>query len=290
MLLINLEKARSGYALIERLSQLQPNDLDGWNQIMKEWTLDGARKVLDELKWRLDLIKELENKVENRDTDELHELQPLFEKGLWIFGPEYESVHFGSNRWISTIIREFFGAAVIENPRLRADFVALPNASLGAYSCDRYDDRGEVCGFAKVAIVELKRGGFELTSKELNQTREYAHAIKRSGKVQDCTEILCFVLGATLKDDAQEPIDQGNIHIIPRPYSVVLRQAHARTFNLLEKIKRIPSVNLDDEDLESVLTSPEQLNIFEEAIGQSNSDRANDKRAEAISEGVRSEL
>jgi hypothetical protein len=261
-LLINLEKARSGYALIERLSQLQPDDLDGWNKIMEEWTLDGARKVLGELKWRLELIKQLENKVENHNTDELHELQPLFEKGLWIFGPEYESVHFGSNRWISTIIRGFFGTAVIENPRIRADFVALPDASLGAYSCDRHDDRGEVCGFAKVAIVELKRGSFQVTSDEMNQAMKYAHAIKRSGKVQDYTEILCFVLGATLKDDAQDPLNQGNIHIIPRPYSVVLRQAHARTFNLLQKINETPSINLEDEELNSVLKAPEQPDLF----------------------------
>ena len=263
-LFINLEKARSGYSLIERLSQLQPDDLDGWNQIMEEWTLDGARKVLDELKWRLELIKQLEDKVENHNTDELHELQPLFEKGLWIFGPEYESVHFGSNRWISTIVRDFFGDGVIENPRIRADFVALPDASLGAYSCDRHDDRGEVCGYAKVAIVELKRGGFEITSSEMSQAMKYAHAIKRSGKVQDYTQILCFVLGATLKDDAQEPMEQGNITVIPRPYSVVLRQAHARTFNLLQKVNEIPSINPEDEELRSVLTASVQPDMLEE--------------------------
>ena len=262
-LLIKLEMARSGYALIERLSRLHPDDLDGWNEVMNEWTIEGARKVLGELKWRLDLIEQLEAKVENHDTDELHELQPLFEKGLWIFGPEYESVHFASNRWISSIIQDYFGGGVIDNPRIRPDFVALPDASLGAYACDKHDDQGEVCGYAKVAIVELKRGGFEVTSKEIYQAMNYANEIKRSGKVQEFTSILCYVLGSTLKDDAQLPMIQGQISIVPRPYSVVLRQAHARTYNLLKQIKEMPSVTPIDEELRSVLRTPDQDDLFE---------------------------
>jgi hypothetical protein len=262
-LLINLENAQSGYALIEQLSQLQADDLDGWNKIMAEWTIDGARKVLGELKWRLQLIAQLEGRVEKKDVDELHELQPLFEKGLWIFGPEYEAIEFRSNRTIGTIIKDFFGNAVVENPRIRPDFVALPDASLGAYACNSYDENGEVSGYGKVAIVELKRGGFEITGDEMNQANKYAYAISNSGRVQEGTQIICFVLGAKLRFDAQKERKEGNIRIIPRPYNVVLRQAHSRTFNLLEKIKEIPTVNIEDDELTSVLKAPEQMKMFE---------------------------
>jgi hypothetical protein len=99
--LIKLETARSGYSLLERLSKLSPDDLDAWNEVMEEWTADDAKKVLDTLKFRMKLILELEQLVEDKATDELHELQPLFEKGLWIFGPEYESICFRSNRALS---------------------------------------------------------------------------------------------------------------------------------------------------------------------------------------------
>lgn len=261
-LLINLEKSRSGYAFLEKMSSLKPEDLDGWNSLIEDWAIDAARKVLDELKWRLELIVQLEEKVDKKETDELHELQPLFEKGLWIFGPEYEDISFRSNKTISTVIKSFFGDATVENPRIRPDFVALPDASLGAYSSDSYDDNGEIAGYAKIAIVELKRGGFEITGKEMFQARDYAFALKRSGKVQENTQILCFVLGSKLKDDAKEPMDQGNIKIIPRPYNIVLRQAHARTFNLLEKISELPKVIEEDEDLRSILKTPLQKDLF----------------------------
>jgi hypothetical protein len=90
--LANLEKARSGYQLLETLSNLDPSDLDTLTEILDAWTVSDAKKVLEELQFRLDLISKLEKLVESHDADELHDLQPLFERGLWIFGPEFEAI------------------------------------------------------------------------------------------------------------------------------------------------------------------------------------------------------
>jgi hypothetical protein len=54
-----LEKSRSGYAFLEKMSSLKPEDLDGWNSLIEDWAIDAARKVLDELKWRLELIERI---------------------------------------------------------------------------------------------------------------------------------------------------------------------------------------------------------------------------------------
>ncbi len=83
---------------------------------------------------------------------------------------------------------------------------------------------------------------------------DYANEIRKSGKVQDTTEIIGFVLGATIAADAGKPIDEGNTKIYPRTYSIVLRMAHARTFDLQKKIKdaRQESEQLDPE-IEQVL-------------------------------------
>lgn len=124
--LAKLEKVRSGYALLEKLSRLNLSDLEQLEIILYEWSVTDAKKVLDEIRYRLDLINQLDDLVENHTANELHDLQPLFERGLWIFGPEFESISFTSNRSLATIIKKFFGNANLEHPSKRPDFVVLP--------------------------------------------------------------------------------------------------------------------------------------------------------------------
>lgn len=254
-----LESRRSGYGLLQKLASLGEDDYQDLESILNTWSIAEAKKVLDELHCRLKLIEQMEALVEKAGTDELAELQPLFEAGLWIFGPEYESCEYTSNRSLATVIKKFFDGGVVENPAKRPDFVVLPESSIGAYSSDRYDERsGEVCGTAKVLIVELKCGGFMITHKEKDQARNYALEIKNSGKVDRDTKIVCYVLGAEIKPSANDVSTEGPyIEVRPRTYRVVLNQAHARTFNLMKKIKEMKKIKMDDKEIESVLSQKE---------------------------------
>ncbi len=94
--LSNLEKARSGFTLIEQLAELDINELDGLSDILQKWSVQEAQIVLNELERRLRLIEQLELFVDDPHSDELHDIHPLFERALWIFGPEYESIRDGS--------------------------------------------------------------------------------------------------------------------------------------------------------------------------------------------------
>jgi hypothetical protein len=265
--LSKLEQSRSGFALLEQLAKLDPNDIDALNAILKEWTVQEARIVLDELGRRLKVIEGLEKLVENPSSDELHELQPLFEKGLWIFGPEYESIQFTSNKSLATVIKKLLGdrGVKIKSPRRRPDFIALPDSSIGIYARDSFDDRGEVAGIGKVLIVEIKRGGFVVTNKEMRQAEDYASEIRKSGKVTRDTQIEAFVLGTTVADDARETRKLGDPtpHTIIKSetYSVTLNRAHARTFNLLKKIEQAKEVELYDKEIEEVLSTPDQATM-----------------------------
>lgn len=265
--LANLEKARSGYALLEKLAKWNPNDFDAMDSILDEWTIADAKKVLDELKYRLELIKQLDELVENHQADELHDLQPLFERGLWIFGPEFESLSFTSNRSLSTVVNVLLGGAELATPRKRPDFVVLPDSSIGVYSCDAYDVRHEVCGLSSVVIIELKRGGFEISNEEKDQALKYSREIRKSGKVSKETKITCYVLGASIDPLADEESSEGNTVIIPRRYNSVLGQAHARTFNLLKKVETTKNVKVSDIDLYDVIypDQEELLQAFDKA-------------------------
>jgi len=258
--LAQLEQARTGYSLLDRLARLGPENLDQLDQILDEWSVEDAKRVLGELGYRLRLIKELEHLVERHTTDELHDLQPLFERGLWIFGPAFESISFTSNRTLATVVREHLGAAVLDHPRFRPDFVVLPDASIGIYSTDAFDAENEVSGLASVVIVELKRGGHEVGHAEKDQALGYSREIRQAGRVNRETSITAYVLGSTVNPVADEEATEGKTRIIPRRYSDVLRQAHARTFHLAEKLKASRRLRTTDQELAAIV-SPVQTEI-----------------------------
>jgi hypothetical protein len=259
---IGLEKSRSGYSLLEKLSKLEPDDLDNLDSILEEWTVVDAKKVLDELRYRLDLISRLEELVDSPTADELHDLQPLFERGLWIFGPEFESISFTSNQSLATVVKKFFKGGKVTAHKKRPDFVVLPESSIGCYSCDAFDANHEVAGVASVMIVELKRGGFTISYGEKDQAVGYARQIRDSGKVSKTTKITCYVLGASVDSPAEDTFSEGNTMVYPRAYNTVLKQAHARTFNLLNKLQAHSSFESSDQDLEEIMSEDVQSSLF----------------------------
>jgi hypothetical protein len=259
--LTTLERSRGGYDLLARLAACSPDDLDTWNRLMGEWSAGNAEIVLNELGRRLKLISDLEKLVHVATTDELHDLQPLFARGLWMFGPELESAEFTSNRRMTTVIRTLLGGTGEEVATQRPDFVALPDCSIGIYSADAYDDQGEVNGIRKVVIVELKKGGFAVTTKEIRQGEDYAMEIQKANLVRPETVVTVYVLGATLADPKERAVGN-NVKVVPLDYSTLLRRAHARTFNLQRKlIEAAPDAELDRE-VEEVVALPEQEALF----------------------------
>jgi hypothetical protein len=262
--LAKLEQSRAGYDLLTQLVACSPDDLDTWNSLMQQWTASNAEIVLNELQRRLKLIDRMEKLVENPLADELHDLQPLFERGLWIFGPEYEAVDFRSNRGLAEIIGKFLGGADYKPPNRRPDFVVLPEISIGAYCADAYDAAGEISGIRKVAILELKKGGFCVAQKEVDQARDYSKEIRNAGRVHPSTEIVAYVLGATLEQNL-EPMTLGQrTTIIPMVYGTVLRKAHQRTFNLQKCLREAQPSLLPDPEVEEVLRIDGQKQFFDD--------------------------
>jgi len=257
--LAKLEQARTGYKLLEQLALLPSDDYDRLSEILETWTIRDAQVVLEELDRRLKLLRQLQQVIEVR-SDELHVLQPIFEKGLWMFGPEYESISYTSNRSLSTVINSLLDgkSELGEESRRRPDFVVLP------FTTDRFDDNGEVRGIDKVLIVELKKGNFTITKKEMRQAEDYATHIRNSGRIEKTGKIICYVLGTNLGEDAQQiTIGENNqIIIYARAYSTIIQQAHARTFYLQNKIAEDKKLITIDKEIEEILNRPRVVNLF----------------------------
>jgi hypothetical protein len=257
-----MEKSRSGLEILQQLEKCSPEDIDSWNEIMKQWTAKEASIVLGELDRRLKLIKQLESLVDSKSTDELHDLQPLFEQGLWMFGPEFEAIEFRSNRQLATVIRELLGGTKEAVKGTRPDFVCLPDCSLGTYSTFSYESTGgEVAGVDRVLVIELKKGGFKLTQKELDQARDYAKELRKGDGVTTVTKIDAYVLGSAFEQGLDYSKYGEATKVVPMTYGTLLQRAHSRTFNLQKRINESMPV-IKDKEIEDVLSSPVQVDLI----------------------------
>jgi hypothetical protein len=170
-----------------------------------------------------------------------------------MFGPEYESVEFTSNRGMATVIRTLLGGTSEQLTTRRPDVVVLPDRSISCYSSDRFNASGEVDGIKKVLIVELKRGGFDIGTAELRQGEDYALELQKANLVNEGTEIIVYVLGAKVSDKSnQERMVGHTIKVIPMAYETILKRAQARTFNLQRKLTMVEALPPSDEDVEAV--------------------------------------
>jgi len=245
-LLANLEATRSKYALIERLSELRAGQLEDLHGLLKEWSVDTAKMVLDEIRTRMRLLTELQRKVADTSTDEVQELQPVFEKGLWIFGPEYETIHYTSNRQMETVIRDLFGRRDIPGSRNRPDFVIVPEGSVGFYTYPKFGrltegDSGEL-GIAKLVVVELKRPGVCIGNEQKNQAWKYISELIERGLVTMDIPVDAFVIGSKIKPSATMVRTEGRCKIMPMLFGDVLSRARSRLLNLYDQVKEAPFI------------------------------------------------
>jgi hypothetical protein len=127
----------------------------------------------------------------------------------------------------------------------------LPDSSIGFYAADEFA-KGEVSGVRKILIIELKRGGFCITQKEVDQARDYAKELRTKGCAQLTTEIEAYVLGSSLQDGLEE-MKQGQTFVKPCPYDLILNRAHARTFNLQKRIMDSKPEISQDAEINEVL-------------------------------------
>jgi len=253
-ILAKLEQSKSRYGLLNLLHRCEPNDYDTLHAILDEWTIGMAKLVLDEIQNRLKLISELRAKLKEVGVDEVHELQPLFERGLWMFGAQFESIEFTSNKGMTHVIKTIFKDDDGKGSRDRPDFVALPDSSVGFYARASYNDDHDEDGVAHLVIIDLKTTGLTLGSHEKGQVWKYVKELRARGHLQKGTRIDGFVLGDKIEHGENEPRKEGDeVKIYPMLYETILIRAEKRLLNLHSKVKDAPFLATQQEALKKFL-------------------------------------
>lgn len=261
-LLAKLETTESKYSLIHTLANASVNDLNNLNAILNKWDIDLVKLVLDEIEWRSELLERLQTKVINSRTDEVQELQPLFHRGLWIFGPEYETIEYTSNKGMTTVIQHLFGGKGVQGSLTRPDFAILPDSTVGLYTLPKYDHNFSEVGIDRLTIIELKRPGIAIGREQKGQAWGYVKELYAKGMLKDYSSVTCFVLGSELEPlESEVTKEKGDkVIIIPMVYDTVIRRAKSRLLNLHDKIIQAPF--LKDERIKAYMDDKAQQVLF----------------------------
>ncbi|WP_406808408.1 ATP-binding protein [Enterobacter chuandaensis] len=267
---IHLEKSRSGAALLQKLALLPHDDISGLDELLSEWNIKDALRVLDEIDSRISVIETIRRIADDPATDELHTLHPLILRSRWLFGAEYESQEYCSNATLQTVARELFKnvQAQFINERKRPDIVVLPDNTTcqltGLESFDPMDPT--LTQLQHVLLIELKKGGFLLTRQEVNQADGYVQDIAASGAITGSPHICAWVVGqkiakgvATDKKLSDNGQDYGRVRATT--FGTLVDTANRRLMKFRDVLATRYVGLSTDGLLEKVFSQPEQKSI-----------------------------
>lgn len=209
--------------------------------ILGRWTAGKAMRILNEVECRLRLMADLRDKLRVVGVKEVQELQPLFERGLWMLGPQFESVQFTANSGMTSVIQDLLNCPEGKGSRNRPDLVVLPDSSLGLYSCSSFDDTYEADGVDQLVVIELKTTGRVIDGRDREQVWNYIKELEQSGHLKAGTRVDGYILGSKIAPGENRFTVYGpTIRIRPMLYATVLTRAEKRLLNLYRDIKDAP--------------------------------------------------
>jgi hypothetical protein len=267
---INMQQSGSGAELLRKLSTLAMDDLVGLDKLLGDWTVTDALRVLDEIDSRIKVIEAIERLANNPETDELHTLHPLILRSRWIFGPEFESEEYCSNNSLRTLARDLFknSTAVFSNERNRPDIVVLGDrGTCEITGIEDYDSSEPNFLIIKnILLIELKRGGSEITRAEVNQADGYIQDITLSGAISGQPYINGWVVGHKVGPGVAKEKTIGEIPARGRlrvtTFNILVSSANRRLFKLRDALKDRYTEISDDELISRVLNSPLQGGVL----------------------------
>jgi Histidine kinase-, DNA gyrase B-, and HSP90-like ATPase len=243
--IINLEKSRSGAALLKKLSKLNEEDVEALDRLLGEWTVRDAMTVLDELDCRINVIEAIARLCSDPDADELHTLHPLVTQAKWLFGPEFDSPEFTSNKSLTAAMRQLFDKAVKNdeflNPRKRPDLLVLEDATVSGVATEHFEEGIGLVGLRDILLIELKKGQATINRENVNQAVNYVEDLLNSGHLDGKPYVKAFVVGHK-RSEKVEPVrrigDQPEkARIQVTTFGQLVRTAEKRLFGLRERLE-----------------------------------------------------
>lgn len=251
---IEVKTNASVQALMKRIESLPYDDVVGISRLLDEWTVRDALTVLDEIGRRIKVVEALEKLMGDKGVDELHVLHPLVAQARWLFGPEYDSPHYASNLALRAAMAKVLGlevpAATFNNPRKRPDLIVRSDSSLSALATEDFHLETKVVTCRRILLIELKKGGFRIGRKEVEQASGYIEDLLGCGHITGSPFIHAFVVGHELdpKITATRKIGESpeKGRVDARTFADLVATANARLFRIRDQVEdRYPASPAD---------------------------------------------
>lgn len=263
--LVNVLGKESGLSLLSKLSLMSNSSITELDKILEEWSVSDIKNVLEEIDYRIKVIDAIQKLGSDSNTDELHVLHPLISQAKWLFGIEYDNPNYTFNRTLSTVIRKLLGGAVKEDMNInfdkRPDLIFTSDSTVSA-TCTEDFDQNEIAHIDQVLIIELKKGGFKIGRKEMNQAKEYIDGIYKGNEFNAIRKIKAFVIGDSIDTSISTRKTLENYgELFAYTYNQLVQTAEKRLFNLKSKLEEHYNKYSKDDYLNAILNEPDQLRL-----------------------------
>ncbi len=260
---INLQKSKSGADLLLKLAELAPDDIDGLDRLLSEWSIKDAMRILDEIDSRLNVIETIRRICNDPNTDELHTLHPLILRSRWLFGPEFESNEYSSNSTLKTVARDLFKKSNVQfvNDKNRPDIVVLADkTTFQITGIESFaPDDPTLVQMQNVLIIELKKGGFEITRNEVNQADNYVQDIASS--ISDVKYITAWVVGEKISKGTATEKTIGENPVVGRVRATTFGRLVDTANRRMLKLRDMLSSRYDTKTTESLMNRVLSQNV-----------------------------
>lgn len=243
---IKIYEARSGASLLAKLEKLGDKDLEGLDRLLEQWTVQDALTVLDEIDRRLSVIAAIEKLEGDPEVDELHTLHPLVTQARWLFGPEFDSNEYASNKTLRSVATRVFKSKVEDlsfpHPKQRPDIVILKDSTLCLVGTDSFGSaEDQLCTVRDILLIELKKGHSTIGKTEMSQAESYAEDLLADGGLSGMPTIHVFVVGhmverGRLSKELKDADNRTRGYITPVTYARLTDTANKRLHGLKERI------------------------------------------------------
>ena len=264
--LISLENTRNGKILLDKIINLNLEDLEALNKILENWSLKDALIVLDEIDRRITVIEAIKRLSSDETTNELDTLHPLVTNARWLFGPEFESSEYASNLTLTNAMKKITGKQAASsdfiNAKRRADLIILKDSTLSIVGVDSFDSATGLAKIKSILLIELKKGGSTIGREEVNQGTGYIQDLVHGGQIEPGFVINTFVVGHKISAKVSPKMLVDEVHtLIATTYERLVRTAEMRLFRLRERLSDRYSGFQADSLLAQVLNEPEQVEM-----------------------------
>jgi hypothetical protein len=238
--------------------------VEGLNRLLGEWTIKDALLVLDEIDRRLSIVHAISKLSGDPEVDELHVLHPLVTEARWLFGPEFDSPEYASNSQLHTVVKKLFkvdgSTTSFLNEKKRPDLIMRPDSSVSVTGTESTDRETDLVGVDRILIVELKKGGANLTRENRNQAVGYVEDFLGCSELTSNPFITAFVVGQTIsvKVAGKQDIDNRG-RVFTTTYSQLVDTAKKRLFSLDKRLRE----RYDDVSGMKLFERDKQMDLFD---------------------------